>query len=81
MDQRLPAPDGEYYESDLIGCDVVESGKVLGTVTALEATGGTPLLVITRPDGKELLIPFANSICTKIAPDQRQIEVTLPEGL
>jgi 16S rRNA processing protein RimM len=81
MDQRAPAPPGEYYESDLIGCELIESGKILGTVCAFEETGGTPLLVITRPNGKEFLIPFAKSICTKIDLDQKRIEVSLPDGL
>lgn len=82
LDQRPAAPDGEYYQSDLVGCEVFDpSGRLLGTVTAFEETEGTPLLEIRTQADKELLIPFANSICTKIDPAERRIEVALPEGL
>jgi 16S rRNA processing protein RimM len=82
MDQRPTASEGEFYQSDLLGCEVFEStGHHLGTVKDWQETGATPLLVITQPDGKEFLIPFAKSICTKIDPVGRRIEVDLPEGL
>jgi ribosomal 30S subunit maturation factor RimM len=41
---------------------------------------GTPLLVVDTPQG-ELLIPFAQEICTRIDPAARRIDVVLPEGL
>ena len=82
LEQRAEAPRGEYFQSDLIGCDVFDSaGRNLGKVEAWQETGGVPLLEIRQPNGKELLIPFAKSFCTKIAPDERRIEVSLPEGL
>jgi 16S rRNA processing protein RimM len=45
-----------------------------------EAPAGTPVLVVDTPHG-ELLIPFAEEICTRIDTAARRIEVTLPEGL
>ena len=82
MDQRPSAPEGEYYQSDLLGCEVFDAtGRLLGTVSNFEEIGAAPLLEVRTPDNKELLIPFAKSICTKIDPTQRRIEVTLPAGL
>jgi 16S rRNA processing protein RimM len=82
MDQRPSPPEGEYYQSDLLGCEVFDAtGRLLGTVSNFEEIGAAPLLEVRTPDNKELLIPFAKSICTKIDPAQRRIEVTLPEGL
>ncbi len=82
IEQRAPVPEGEYYQSDLLGCEVFDiTGRRLGTVEAWQETAGTPLLEVRTPDHKEMLIPFAKSICTKIDPEQRRIEVTLPEGL
>ena len=82
MDQRPAAPEGEYYQSDLVGCDVFDpTGRLLGTVEALQETIGALLLEVRKVGHKEMLIPFAKSICTKIDPEQRRIEVTLPEGL
>ena len=82
LEQRPAAPEGEYYQSDLIGCQVVdESGRVLGTVTGFQETGGAPLLEIRSQDGKELLIPFAKSMLLLVDLDHKRIDVSLPEGL
>jgi len=82
LDQRPAPPEGEYYQSDLLGCEVFDpTGRHLGTVEAWQETPGTLLLEVRTPDHKEMLIPFAKSICTKIDQEQRRIEVTLPEGL
>jgi 16S rRNA processing protein RimM len=82
FDQRPAAPEGEYYQSDLLGCEVFDpTGRLLGVVSDWQETAGSPLLEVRTPDHKEMLIPFAKSICTKIDPEQRRIEVTLPEGL
>lgn len=82
FDQRQAPPQGEYYQSDLLGCEVFDpAGRHLGAVAAWQETAGTPLLEVRTPDHKEILIPFAKSICTKIDLAHRRIEVTLPEGL
>ncbi len=82
--EESPAlPAHTYFVSDLIGCRVVDlaSGAELGTVRELVVTGGTDLLSVRDVAGRELLIPFAQEICRRIAPDDRLIEVLLPEGL
>jgi 16S rRNA processing protein RimM len=79
-----PEPEpGEFYQSDLVGCEVVEAGgNVLGRVTGWQDGGGPQLLVVGRNDADgELLIPFARSICVRIDPAARKIVVDLPEGL
>ncbi len=84
LSERPPAPEGEYYTADLVGCEVVErsGGRSLGVVTDWIETGGTPLLEVTGETGGEpLLVPFARSICVAIEPEQRRILVELPEGL
>jgi 16S rRNA processing protein RimM len=86
FEQRAALGDEEYYQSDLIGCEVIDSagdatGRSLGLVTDFEETGGAPLLELKTPDGRELLIPFAKSICTRIDIANKQIFVNPPEGL
>jgi 16S rRNA processing protein RimM len=77
FEQRAPLGEDEYYESDLMGCEVFDpTGRSLGVVTELEETGGTPLLHIG-----DLLIPFAKSICTTIDPANKRLVVSLPDGL
>ena len=82
---RVPASErtrldvGEYFQSDLIGCQVVDkrTGDSIGQVTAWDDGGGTGLLVVDN----SLLIPFARSICVEIDPAAKRIAVELPEGL
>lgn len=90
LSDRIALPDGSYYVTDLIGCEVREraganaAGAKLGSVTGVQFTGedvpGTPILVVDSPRG-ELLIPLAHEICVRIDTDAREIEVALPEGL
>ena len=77
--QRTTLDVGEYFQSDLVGCEVVDrrTGESIGRVTAWDDGGGTGLLVV---DGN-LLVPFARSICVEIDPAAKRIAVELPEGL
>jgi 16S rRNA processing protein RimM len=82
-EERAPLPEGEYYQSDLVGCQVVDAqtGRLIGLVTDWQEYGGPPLLEVRGESGKEVLIPFVKSICTEIDPAARRILVDLPEGL
>ncbi len=77
--ERAMLDHGEYYQSDLIGCEVVEKqgGRRLGRVVAWHEMGGPGLLEVEGG----LMIPFARSICLEIDPAARRIVVELPEGL
>ncbi|MEN6532035.1 MAG: ribosome maturation factor RimM [Bryobacteraceae bacterium] len=81
--ERDELPVGEYYQSDLIGCELAdsESGQALGRVEDWQDFGGSGLLAVRAPDGEEFLIPFARSICVDINVEERRITVKLPEGL
>ena len=81
-EQRPLAPEGRYYQTDLLGCRVeeAESGRTLGAVDDLLRTGPAPLLVV-KDGGREILIPFAASICVEVDPERRLIRVRLPDGL
>jgi len=82
FEQRAALAEDQVYQSDLIGCEVVDAtGRSLGVVSDFQETGGTPLLDVKTPAGRELLIPFANSICTNIDLEQKKIVVNPPEGL
>ena len=77
--ERITLDPGEYFESDLIGCKVIEreSGASLGRVTALQDGGSSGVLEV---EGR-LLIPFVRAICVAIEPEARRIVVDLPAGL
>jgi 16S rRNA processing protein RimM len=77
--QRAELEPGEFFQSDLVGCEVIErsTGRRLGSVTDWNDSGGPGLLVVDD----NLMIPFARSICVEIDPAARRITVELPEGL
>jgi 16S rRNA processing protein RimM len=77
--QRADLPEGEFFQSDLIGCEVRDrtSGQPIGLVTGWQDAGGAGLLEI----GDNLLIPFAKAICVDIDTRAKRILVDLPEGL
>jgi 16S rRNA processing protein RimM len=81
--ERLPLAAGEYYQSDLVGFEVVErwTGLAVGRVTGWQEFGGPALLEVEGASGEESLIPFARSICGDIDLELRRIQVDLPEGL
>ncbi len=81
MEARAEIAEGEYYQSDLVGCQVFDGVRLLGIVDGWQESGGPLLVEVKTPQGKELLIPFAKAIFTKIDMQQRRIEVALPDGL
>ena len=70
----------------MIGCIVVtkdgvtQDEQTLGTVSNVEDFGAAPLLIV-EIDGREVMIPLADSICTEVDTAQKRIVVALPEGL
>jgi 16S rRNA processing protein RimM len=78
--ERVALDPGEYFQSDLIGCEVRDhlSKRVIGRVTGWEEYGGPGLLQV---DGGRILIPFVKAICVDVRPADRVIETELPEGL
>ena len=82
IEERAPLAAGNYFVSDLLGCEVWEAGGVspLGSVRDVEFTGSAPLLAVDTKDG-EVLIPMAAEFCTRIDVTAKRIDVTLPEGL
>jgi 16S rRNA processing protein RimM len=78
-DERPPAPEGQVYLSDLIGCELVscKDGRKIGEVTGFLDLGGSLLL----ESGEDLLVPYVPEICRKVDTAGKRIEVELPEGL
>ena len=81
--ERVRAEEGEFFHVDLIGCAVVgtDAAEPIGVVMAVEEFGGPPLLKVETPAGRQILIPFALSICRDIDVAAKRIWVELPDGL
>lgn len=79
-EERVALDPGEYFQSDLIGCEVRDHAtkRLIGKVTGWEEYGGPSLLQI---DNGRILIPFVKAICVDIRPADRVVETILPEGL
>ncbi len=83
LEERAVLPEGEYYQSDLVGCEVTDrvTGKSLGIVEDWKEYGGPPLLEVKGADDRVILIPFAKSIFQEIDLVGKRVLVDLPEGL
>jgi 16S rRNA processing protein RimM len=79
LSERVELDAGEYFHSDLIGCEVYDRkrGVLLGRVESFEEVGGAGALQV----GGGLLIPFVKAFCVAIDPAAGRIEVELPAGL
>ncbi len=72
--------DGAFYHRDLIGCEAItDGGEVIGTVTAVDGDGNATRFVVKGRRG-EVLIPFADEICT-VDISRKRITVRPPAGL
>lgn len=82
-EQRAELEAGEAYVSDLVGCEVVNRGLVVGTVADVQfGAGEAPLLVVrTKTGEQEFLVPYAEAFLKSADLPARRIEFELPEGL
>jgi 16S rRNA processing protein RimM len=81
---RLPSlPDDEFYHSDLIGLQAVDTGGVmLGSVVAVHNHGAGDILEITGPGRKSaLMLPFTLAAVPTVDLAAGRVVVDLPEGL
>lgn len=81
---RLPSlPSGEFYHSDLIGLDVVDTGgEACGKVTAVHDHGAGDILEITSSKLKEpALLPFTQASVPTVDLDAKRIVIDPPEDM
>ncbi len=78
--KRVKLPKGLYYYYEMIGCEVFESDKLLGTVTKIDNFGSSDILFIKNNKGNEIMLPLIKEFVTKIDVKNKRIEVKLIEG-
>ncbi|HVB27120.1 MAG TPA: ribosome maturation factor RimM [Mycobacteriales bacterium] len=77
----LEEPD-EYWDHELAGVTAVTvPGAPLGVVEEVLHTAGAAVLVVRRPDGGELLVPFVAAIVPVVDLAARRLVVVPPAGL
>lgn len=70
-----------WYEHDLQGLKALVDGAAIGEVSALITGTAQDLLVVTRPDGTEVLVPFVEEIVPEVDVEAGHILLTPPPGL
>lgn len=75
--------DGEFYYSDIIGCEVLtEEGQKLGKIKEILSPGANDVWVIQRYErGKDILIPYIEDVVKDIDIEERKIKIHVIEGL
>lgn len=77
---RAVPEEGTLYVSDLVGCEVYDRGRQVGTVQDVQfGAGEAPLLVVRG--AKEYLVPFAAEYVEKIVLADKRVEMKLPPGM
>lgn len=81
-DAEADTDDEGWYEKDLVGLTArTPGGDALGEVSALELGGAQDRLVLRRPDGSEVLVPFVEAIVPEVDPAAGRLVVDAPPGL
>ncbi|HLH13956.1 MAG TPA: ribosome maturation factor RimM [Solirubrobacteraceae bacterium] len=77
--EHAPALEpGEWWEHELVGCEVRDGEQLLGTVSRLLALPSCEALEVAPVAGGEpLLVPMVKDAIRAVAPERRRIEVDL----
>jgi 16S rRNA processing protein RimM len=79
---ELPEEPGEYFDSQLVGCQVFDAaGLNLGEVTDVVHLPNQDLLSVTSASGREFMIPFIEQFVPEVDIAAQRISVTPPPGL
>lgn len=81
VDAAAPADADEVPYHLLIGSVVIAGDDRVGTVREILEIGEGLLLVIQRPRGKELLVPFVKEMVRSVDRERREVVIEPPEGL
>jgi 16S rRNA processing protein RimM len=77
-----PVGEDEFWDHELADLEVVTTaGEPVGRVDDVLHPAGSDLLVVRRPDGAELLVPFVKAIVPVVDVPGRRIVIDPPDGL
>ena len=82
--ERRALDEDEVYVAELVGCTLVDArdDRPVGVIADVDAASGAgTLLVVERPDGGELLVPFVKAYAPAWDLQARVLHMTLPNGL
>jgi 16S rRNA processing protein RimM len=80
--QRSELQAGWNYVSDLVGCVVLDQGRVVGRIEDVQfGAGEAPLLIVRDAAARLLEVPFAGAYLDSVDVERKQVRMNLPEGL
>ncbi|MGN8129234.1 ribosome maturation factor RimM [Paenarthrobacter sp. 22069] len=80
--EELDEDDDEgWYEHELVGLEARVGTQVVGKVSALNTMPVQDLLLVTTPEGAEILVPFVEQIVPEVNIEEGFILLTPPDGL
>ncbi|HEX5688787.1 MAG TPA: ribosome maturation factor RimM [Roseiflexaceae bacterium] len=80
--EAAPLEDGEYFIHQLYGLTVVdEAGAEIGRVKEVIETGANDVLIVTRPDQPEALIPMIHDVVQHLDIAGGRVVIRLLDGL
>jgi 16S rRNA processing protein RimM len=79
---ELPEDPEEFYDHQLMDLDVVTvDGTAVGRISEISHLPYQDLLVVKRPDGSEVMIPFVEEIVPEIDLEEQRAVINPPPGL
>ncbi|MEU6344984.1 ribosome maturation factor RimM [Streptomyces sp. NPDC046977] len=80
--EERPEDPEEFYDHQLIDLDVVTvDGTEVGRITEISHLPFHDLLVVERPDGSEVMVPFVGEIVPEIDLEAQRAVIDPPPGL
>ena len=80
--ERAELERGWNYVSDLVGCAVFDHGNEIGRIEDVQlGAGEAPLLIVVGAGGKKYDVPFAEAYLESVDLPQKQVRMTLPDGM
>ncbi|SEO00838.1 ribosome maturation factor RimM [Actinacidiphila rubida] len=80
--EERPEDPEEYYDHQLVDLDVVtRDGRAVGRILEITHLPYQDLLVVERPEGGEVLIPFVSAIVPEIDLEEQRAVIDPPPGL
>lgn len=81
-EQRGTLDEGDFYYHEIIGCTVyTNENEELGNIKEILAPGANDVWVVTRPNQKDLLIPYISDVVKEVDIEEKKIIIEPMEGL
>lgn len=81
LDERVDLPEDTFFDSDLMGCQILEAGRLLGTVVSVLKVSDSATLVVLTPDEDEFMIPLVKEFVETVDIGSKTVHVQLPPGM